>query len=442
MHPTDGTALCERVEDALCQATEGQAVPGAPRFEDYAPSGGGDDLFAKVHSLADALAVGLPACAEGLGLELRGPTAHETVIAERDGETHPVVMLGSNSYLSLTTHPRVVEAAKAACDRYGYGMGAVPLYAGTTDLHRQLEESIASFYAVEDAMLIPCGYSANVGVLAALCGPGDVIVNDVYNHASIFDGTRLSGAEARVYLHRDMRHLEKVLRSLPETQRGRLIVTDGVFSMDGDLAPFDELCELARRYGARVMVDEAHAVGIVGPTGRGTAEHFGLAGEIDVTIGTLSKAPGAVGGYCAGSRELIQYLRYYTRTYFFSTALPPPVVAGLIEVFRLLSADEAGRDRLWENVRYLRGGLDALGFDTGQTQSAVIPVMVRDEGKLGRLNNDLRRRGVFTNVVTFPAVRRKQCRLRLCVMNSLTRREMDYVLATMGEVGRAHGLIG
>jgi 8-amino-7-oxononanoate synthase len=441
MHLTDGTALRGAVGVAACPEAGESCVLGPPRFEDYVPSGGETDIFAKVRALADALAAGLPACAEGLGLELRGPTAHETVIAERNGETHPVVMLGSNSYLSLTTHPQVVAAAKEACDRYGYGMGAVPLYAGTTDLHRQLEESIATFYGVEDAMLIPCGYSANVGVLAALCGAGDVIINDVYNHASIFDGTRLSGAEAKIYLHRDMRHLEKVLRSLPEAQRGRLIVTDGVFSMDGDLAPLDELCELARRYGARVMVDEAHAVGIVGPTGRGTAEHFGLTGEVDVTIGTLSKAPGAVGGYCAGSRELVQYLRYYTRTFFFSTALPPPVVAGLIEVFRLLSADAAGRDRLWENVRYLRGGLDALGFDTGQTESAVIPVMVRDEEKLGRLHSDLRRRGVFANVVTFPAVRRKQCRLRMCVMNSLTRAELDYVLATMGEVGRAHGLI-
>ncbi len=416
-------------------------MTAAPRFEDFAPRGGGEDLFDKVHAVAEALADGGPSYVEGLGIELRGPVAHETLIAERDGEVHPVIMLGSNSYLSLTTHPRVVAAAKAACDSHGYGMGAVPLYAGTTDLHHELETAIADFYHVEDAVLIPSGYSANTGVLSALCGPGDVILNDAFNHASIFDGVRLSGAEAKVYLHRNMEHLEKILKRLPDTQRGRLIATDGVFSMDGDIAPLDEILRLARTYGARVLVDEAHAIGVVGPTGRGTAEHCGCVGEVDCTIGTLSKAPGAVGGYCAGSAALIQYLRLYARTFFFSTALPPPVVGGLIEVFRLLAEDAAGRDKLWENIHYLRNGLRTLGFDTGHSESGVVPVMVRDEEKLGRFHNDLRRRGVFTNVVTFPAVRRKDCRLRLCVMNSIAREELDRVLSVMAEVGREHALI-
>jgi glycine C-acetyltransferase len=278
-------------------------------------------------------------------------------------------------------------------------------------------------------------------VLSALCGPGDVIINDAANHASIFDGCRLSGAEIKVYLHRNMGHLEKVLKRLDARQKGRLIVTDGVFSMDGDLAPLDRIVELAARYEARVMIDEAHALGIVGPTGRGTAEHFGCTGRVDVLCGTLSKVPGAVGGYCAGSRALVRYLRYYARTYFFSTSLPAPVVAGLIEVFRLLLADRAGRDRLWENIRYLRGGLQRAGFDTGHTESAIIPVMVGDEQKLARFHNDLRREGVFTNMVTYPAVRRKECRLRVSVMNSLTREELDRALLAFERLGRKHGVI-
>ena len=266
-------------------------------------------------------------------------------------------------------------------------------------------------------------------------------MNDAANHASIFDGCRLSGADIKVYLHRNMKHLEKILRRIPDAQAGRLIVTDGVFSMDGDLAPLDAIVDLARRYRARVMIDEAHALGVVGPTGRGTPEKFNCMDRIDILYGTLSKAPAGIGGYCAGSAALVRYLRYYARTYFFSTSIPPPVVGGLIEVFKLMKEDAAGRERLWENVRYMLAGLKALGFETGDTESAIIPVFVGDEGKLGRFHNALRRRGVFTNVVTYPAVRRKECRLRVSIMNSLMRDEMDRALAVFSELGRAHGII-
>lgn len=411
------------------------------QFEDFQPSGGGVDIFDKVNALGELLDVTHYDYLDGLGLQMMGPVENRTAIREPDGEVHDVIMLGSNSYLSLTTHPRVVAAAKEACDRYGYGMGAVSLYSGTTDMHRELEELIAEFYGAEDAIVIPCGYSANVGIISCLCGPGDVIICDALNHASIFDGCRLSGADIKIYLHRNMKHLERILRSIPDSQAGRLIITDGVFSMDGDIAPLDEIVELAQRYGARVMVDDAHGVGVVGTTGRGSAEVYGCMDKIDINFGTLSKTPGAVGGYCAGSAYLIQYLRYYTRTYFFSTSLPPPVVGGLIEVFKMLIEDSAGRDKLWRNVRYLLDGLKSLGFDTGVTESAIIPVMVGDEEKLGRFNNDLRRSGVYTNVVTFPAVRRKECRLRLCVMNTLTREDLDEALNVFAELGRKHGII-
>jgi glycine C-acetyltransferase len=432
------------LEEPELQSTDIETAPAPkPRFfEEFAPGGDGyRDIFHKVHEFDVHSESSFGRYIEGLGLEMLGPAAHRTVVKERDGECHDVILLGSNSYLALTTHPQVVAASKAACDKYGYGMGAVSLYAGTSDLHRQLERLIAEFLKTEEAILFPCGYTGNVGVISALCGPGDVIINDAYNHASIFDGCRLSGAEIKVFLHRDMKHLEKVLKRLPEEQKGRLIVTDGVFSMHGDLAPLDRICDLARRYGARVMVDDAHGLGVVGPTGRGTAERFGCMDKVDIQFGTLSKAPGAVGGYCAGSGPLIRYLRYYARTYFFSTSLPAPVVAGLIEVFKLMKADEAGRDRLWENIRYIRAGLRALGFHIGETESAIVPVVVGDEEKLARFHNDLRRHGVFANMVSYPAVRRKECRLRLSIMNSLSREEMDEALAVFAQLGKMRGII-
>ncbi len=411
------------------------------QFENYLPTDGQADIFAKVDAVADYLDAHHSDYTEGLGIQMLGPIGPRTMVREPNGDAHEVIMLGSNSYLSLTTHPAVVAASKAAVDRYGYGMGAVSLYAGTTDLHKELEHSIAAFYGTEDVIIVPCGYSANVGVIASLCGPGDVIICDAYNHASIFDGCKLSGATVKIYLHRNMKHLEKILRSLPESQAGRLIITDGVFSMDGDLAPLDEITALAEKYGARVMVDDAHGVGVVGPTGRGSAEAHGCLHKIDINLGTLSKTPGALGGYVAGSARLVQYLRLYTRTYFFSTSLPPSVVGGLVEVFKMLHADTAGRDRLWYNVRYMLSSLKAMGFDTGDSQSAIIPIMVGDEDILGKFNNELRRRGVYTNVVTYPAVRRKECRLRLCIMNSLSQADMDEALAIMQELGRKYGLI-
>jgi glycine C-acetyltransferase len=416
-------------------------MPDAKHFEDFAAGRGSGDLFAKTEALEAYLEGHPESYLEGLGPQLLGPPAPRVTMRLGDGPGREMIMLGSNSYLNLTTHPDVVAAARAACERYGYGMGAVPLYSGTTDLHRELELRIAAFYGTEDALIFPCGYSANVGVLSALCGPGDVVLNDASNHASIFDGCRLSGADLRVYLHRNLDHLERALKRLPETQRGRLIVTDGVFSMDGDLAPLAGITALAARYGARVMVDDAHGLGVVGPTGRGTPEACGCQARVDIMLGTLSKTPGAVGGYCAGRATLVRYLRYYARTYFFSTSLPAPVVAGLLEVFRLLAEDRAGRDRLWRNVLHLRQGLQTLGFDTGHTGSAIIPVIVGDETRLGRFHSDLMAHGVYTNLVTYPAVRRKECRLRLCVMADLTTADLDEALRVFAALGRAHNII-
>lgn len=411
------------------------------RFEDFMSNDGDADIFAKVHDFDSFVTEHPQECLQGLGLQTLGPAAPKVRIREANHRDRDMIMLGSNSYLSLPTHPAVVAASKAACDKYGYGMGAVPLYAGTTDLHRQLEKLIAEFYETEDALVFPCGYSGNVGVISALCGKGDVVVNDAANHASIFDGCLLSGADIKIYIHRNMMHLEKTLKKLPPDRKGRLIITDGVFSMDGDIAPLAEIVQLAKKYNARVMVDDAHALGVVGEKGRGTAEKHGCTGKVDLTCGTLSKAPAAVGGYCAGSAALVRYLRFYARTYFFSTSLPAPVVAGLIEVFKLLASDGAGRDRLWTNIRTMKQGLRKLGFNTGATESAIIPVIVGDEEILGRFHNELRHRGVFTNLVSYPAVRRKECRLRISMMNSIAQSEIDQALSILGELGRKYGII-
>jgi len=416
-------------------------TPREKHFEDFVPQDGRSDLLAKVTALDRYLADANEPCLEGLGVALCGPAAHRVRTREADGSERESIMLGSNSYLALTTRPEVVAASRQACADYGYGMGAVALYGGITPLHRAVEELLAQIYDVEDALLFPCGYSANVGILSALCGPGDIIVNDAANHASIFDGCRLSGAEIRVYLHRNMAHLERTLRRLPENARGRLIVTDGVFSMDGDLAPLDRIVELAGQYGARVMVDDAHGLGVVGPTGRGTAEHFGCLRRIDLHCGVLSKAPGAIGGYCAASAPLIQYLRYYARTYFFSTSMPAPVAAGLEQVLRLIRDDRAGRPELWRNIVYLKEGLQRLGFHTGRSESAIIPIIVGDEPRLAKFHAALRKRGLLTNLVTYPAVRRKECRLRVNVMRTLTTDDMDRALEIFAQEGRTHGVL-
>ena len=411
------------------------------QFEDFISKNGTADIFQKVYELEAVLQESTPRYLDGLGLQILTPSAPRVRIKEKDDHDHEVIMLASNSYLSLTTHPRILAACKAACDAYGFGMGASPLLAGTSALHRQLEKLIAEFYETEDAMIFPCGYSGNVGIIACLCGSGDVVLTDAANHASIFDGCRLSGADIKAFLHRNVDHLDKILKNLPESQKGRLIVTCGVFSMNGDVAPLDQIVDLAQRYNARVMIDEAHALGVVGPTGRGTPEKFNCTDRVDIIYGTLSKAPGAIGGYCAGSASLIRYLRYYARSYFFSTSAPAPIVAGLIEVFKLMLADAAGRDRLWDNIRYMLAGLKRLGFDTGDTESAIIPIMIGDEGKLANLHNDLRHQGVLTNLVTYPAVRRKECRLRVSIMNSLTMEEMDRALGIFAELGRKYDVI-
>ena len=411
------------------------------KFENFIDTLEGEDIFGKTERLDEVLSSGVMTGNEALGMVTMNKVSAESKIKEKDGEVHDVIMLGSNSYLNLSTHPQVMEGARRALEEFGYGMGAVSNYAGITEIHKELEARIAKFYGAEDCIVFPSGYGANVGIVSALCGKNDVIINDAANHASIFDGCMLSGADIKVFPHRDMKYLERILSRLPEEKTGRLIITDGVFSMDGDMAPLDKIVELAQKYNCRVMVDDAHGVGIVGKTGRGTAEHFGVMDKVDLHVGMLSKGPGGLGGYCAASRQIVQYLRLYARSYFSSTALPASVAGGLNEVFKLLETDNAGRDKLWQNTEYLKSKLLEKGFDIGHSQSAVVPVMVYSEPVLFEMYEKLRRRGVYVNIVTYPAVRRKECRLRLCTMKELTFEQIDKAVEIIAELGREYGLI-
>lgn len=411
------------------------------KFENFVDTLENEDLFDKTVRLDEVLSSGIMTGNEALGMVTMDKVKPELDIREKDGNLRHVIMLGSNSYLNLSTHPQVMEGARKALEEFGYGMGAVSNYAGITDIHKELEKRIADFYGAEDAIVFPSGYGANVGIVSALCGKNDVIINDAANHASIFDGCVLSGAKIKVFPHRDMKGLERILSRIPAEKTGRLIITDGVFSMDGDMAPLDEIVKLAKKYNARVMVDDAHGVGIVGATGRGTAEYFNVMDKIDLHVGMLSKGPGGLGGYCASSKKVVQYLRLYARSYFFSTALPASVAGGLNEVFKLLETDNAGRKKLLGNTEYLKSKLLEKGFDIGHSQSAVVPVMVYNEPILFEMYDKLRKRGVYVNIVTYPAVRRKECRLRLCTMKDLSFEQIDKAVEIIAELGREYGLI-
>ncbi len=411
------------------------------KFENFVNTLDGEDLFDKTKRLDEVLSSNIMTGNEALGMVTMNKVQPESGIKEKNGHVHNVIMLGSNSYLNLSTHPQVMEGARQALEKFGYGMGAVSNYAGITDIHKELEKRIAKFYGAEDSIVFPSGYGANIGIISALCSKNDVIINDAANHASIFDGCMLSGADIKVFPHRDMKGLERILSRIPDEKTGRLIITDGVFSMDGDMAPLDKIVELAEKYNCRLMVDDAHGVGVVGPTGRGTSEYYGVMDKIDLNVGMLSKGPGGLGGYCAASRQIIQYLRLYARSYFFSTALPASVAGGLNEAFKLLEADNAGREKLWQNTEYLKSKLLENGFDIGHSQSAVVPVMIYSEPILFEMYEKLRQRGVYVNIVTYPAVRRKECRLRLCTMKDLTFKQIDKAVEIISGLGREYGLI-
>ena len=416
-------------------------TPTNTKFENFIETRTKEDLFEKTKRLDNLLKSNVLTGNEALGMISLSKLSSMVKIKEKDGFCHDVIMLGTNSYLNIANHPRVIATAKKALEKYGLGMGAVSNYAGICDLHKTLEAKIANFYNCEDSIVFPSGYGTNIGVITALCNKNDIIINDSANHASIIDGCRLSGAQIKIYPHNNMKYLERILDNIPDNISGRLIITDGVFSMDGDIAHLDKICSLAQKYKCRVMVDDAHGIGIVGKSGRGSAQYHNVQDKIDLNVAMLSKAPGGIGGFCAAKREIIQYLRLYARTYFFSTALNAPTVGGLIEVFNLLEMDIAGRQELLLKTKYLKEKLLQAGFNIGNSQSAIIPVMIYDEEKLFKLYKELRYEGVYVNVVTYPAVRRKECRLRLCVMKDLAYCELDRAAQIIIKKGIEYGII-
>ncbi len=411
------------------------------KFENFVHTQEKEDLFEKAKRVDKILKSGILTGNEALGMVSLNKLSPVVKLKEKDGFCHDVIMLGSNSYLNIANHPKVVEAAKKAVEKFGMGMGAVSNYAGICDLHKELEARIAMFYDCEDSIVFPSGYGTNIGVISALCNSEDIIINDSANHASIYDGCQLSGAQIKVFPHGNMKYLERILDRIPDNITGRLIITDGVFSMDGDIARLDKITSLAQKYKCKVMVDDAHGIGIVGKTGRGSAQFYNVQDKIDLNVGMLSKAPGGLGGYCAAKKEIVQYLRLYARTYFFSTALPASVAGGLIEVFKLLEKDKAGRSELMQKTDYLKNKLLKAGFTLGNTQSAIIPVMIYDEKKLFKLYQELRLQGVYVNIVTYPATRRKECRLRLCVMKDLSYHQLDVAAQLIINKGKEYQII-
>jgi glycine C-acetyltransferase len=351
-----------------------------------------------------------------------------------------VVNLSSNNYLGLTTHPRLKARALEAIERFGVGSGSVRTIAGTMAIHMELERRLAEFKKVEAVVVFQSGFTANAGTVAAILGKDDVVISDELNHASIIDGCRLSRAAVKVFPHKDAAGARKVIEGLPAGQR-KLLITDGVFSMDGDLGPLPALCDLAAETGCIMMVDDAHASGVFGANGRGTIDHFGMHGRVDVQVGTLSKAVGALGGYVAGSRSLIEYLYHRARPFLFSTSHPPAVAAACIAAIDVLMEEPDIIERLWENTRFFKSGLAALGFDTGASESPITPVMAGDGARAMKLSDRLFDEGVFAQGIAFPTVPRDKARVRTIVTATHTREDLQYALDTFHKVGLELGLI-
>jgi glycine C-acetyltransferase len=347
-----------------------------------------------------------------------------------------VINLSSNNYLGLTTHPKLRERAIAATEKYGVGSGAVRTIAGTMSIHMELEEQIARFKHVEASVVFQSGFTANAGTVSAILGKEDVIISDALNHASIIDGCRLSRAEIKVFPHKDVNACEDVLKGLASHKGHKLLVTDGVFSMDGDIAPLPALVELAEKYGCIMMIDDAHSSGVLGRNGRGTVDHFQLHGRVDIQVGTLSKAIGALGGYVCATRDTIDFLYHRARPFLFSTSHPPSVAASCIAAFEVLDEEPQLIDRLWSNTRFFKSGLQRLGFNTGASETPITPVMVSDAAQAHEFSRRLFQNGVFAPGIGFPTVARDKARIRTIVTATHTEAELSKALDVMSAVAR------
>ena len=382
--------------------------------------------------------------AKGTHFNLRVLDDEQAPVCTFDGKK--VINLASNNYLGLTTHPKLREAALEATRKYGVGSGAVRTIAGTMKIHMELEEKIAAFKNVEACVVFQSGFAANAGTVSAVLGKEDFIISDQLNHASIIDGARLSRAKILVFNHKDLAHAEEQLASIKDQPGRKLLITDGVFSMDGDIGPLPGLCDLAEKYGAIMMVDDAHASGVLGRAGRGTIDHFSVHGRVDIQVGTLSKAIGALGGYVCGTRDLIDFLYHRARPFLFSTSHPPSVAATCIAAFDVLQDEPERIEDLWENTRFWKKELAMLGFDIGgkttpASETPITPIIIGDGARTMEFSRELFREGVLGTGIAFPTVPEGKARVRTIMTATHTEEELEQALAALKKVGKKMGIL-
>jgi 8-amino-7-oxononanoate synthase len=350
------------------------------------------------------------------------------------------IMLGSNNYLGLTHHPRVLEAATRALHSYGSGCTGSRFLNGSLDLHVQLEQALAEFLGKDDCIVFSTGYGANLGLISGLIGRNEVVFLDKQDHASIVDGAKLSYGTTERFSHGDYAALERLMQRT-DNGKGRLVVVDGVYSMEGDIANVPELVRLCRKYGAALAIDDAHSLGVLGPQGDGTAAHFGLAGEVDLIVGTFSKSLASVGGFITGSDRVINYLRHHSRPFIFTAALPPANTAGVLAALEVMKQEPERREHLWHNTKRLSSGLRSLGFDIGPTETPIVPVLIGPLDRTLVMWRKMFDAGVFTNPVVPPAVPHAQCRLRTSLMATHTDDQIDFCLDAFARIGKELGAI-
>jgi glycine C-acetyltransferase len=382
---------------------------------------------------------------KGTHFRLRVLDDEQAPLCTFDGKK--VINLASNNYLGLTTHPKLREAALAATRKYGVGSGAVRTIAGTMKIHMELEEKIARFKNVEACVVFQSGFAANAGTVSAVLGKEDFIISDQLNHASIIDGARLSRAKILVFEHKNIAQAEEKLASIKDQPGKRLLITDGVFSMDGDIGPLPALCDLAEKYGAIMMVDDAHASGVLGRNGRGTVDHFKVHGRVDIQVGTLSKAIGALGGYVCGTRDLIDFLYHRARPFLFSTSHPPSVAATCIAAFDVLDNEPERIEQLWDNTRFWKKELALLGFDIGgkttpASETPITPIIIGDSKLTMEFSKELFKEGVLATGITFPTVPEGKARIRTIMTATHTKDELQRALEVLKNVGKRMGILG
>ena len=357
------------------------------------------------------------------------------------GKEKEMIMMGSNSYLGLTTHPKVVRAATEALKEYGVGSGAASVLAGNYDIHKKLESKIANMVGCEDAFLFLSGYNANLGTIQALVRKNDLALVDRLAHASILDGCVFSSGNFRTFKHSNIDHLKSILEINHKNYRGKLILVDGVYSMEGDIVPLPEILNIAKAYDSKVMVDDAHGMGVIGENGKGTVNHYKMQGQVDLVMGTLGKSYGCLGGFVASNQAVIDYLRYYGRPAFFSTSIPPAITASALASIEVVEEEPEIVQNLWRNINYMKENLSKLGYNIGNSQSAIIPIIIGNDLKMRKMSSILHKYGIYINAIPFPAVPKGTERFRMSIMSNHTKEDLDKTLNVFEDLGKKFNVL-